>query len=213
MDPLLTKLFLCGLAIAVVLTLLEWLMMNRAAWRWRHAVEPRCRACGYIVCPRAKRICPECGGDLRAVGIIGDGPVRPAYPLGLILGGGVMLAAPAILAGWILNEWLPSFFSNYEATVSIDTGHPSNWPNDERDMIEITAYGHRYLSHQLPQSIGVGWWARAPDGPRWKVDAYQMTRGGWNLESRLPNQQSALIVPQFDRAAADSFVTFGGVDA
>jgi rRNA maturation endonuclease Nob1 len=33
------------------------------------APEPRCGACGYIVKGLPGRVCPECGSDLRVVGV------------------------------------------------------------------------------------------------------------------------------------------------
>jgi hypothetical protein len=86
------------------------------AWRWlrgrKHRItEPECGKCGYCVRGVAELTCPECGSDLREVGILAPGDQRPRSrakklliwtliaPLpGLVLGGMVAsVAAPYYL--------------------------------------------------------------------------------------------------------------------
>jgi hypothetical protein len=214
MDPLFTKLFLCGLAVTVLLTLIEWLCQKVRTRRWRGAVEPRCRTCGYVICPNAGRICPECGGDLRKIGVVVSGKgSRPIYPLGVIIGSGVTLAAVGLPIGWLLEDTLPGFFSEYEATISIDSGKPTTLPSDSPDIVEVTARGKRNLRHQLPATIDACWWVRDRDGPHWEVEAYHGTRRGWDLEWGPPGRHDAAVVAVFDQAMAERFVTLGGVDS
>jgi hypothetical protein len=65
-----------------LLLLVGWLMFTAVVgvvvhtivrWRGRGRSEdglPRCGKCGYAVCGlRGGHVCPECGSDLRAVGI------------------------------------------------------------------------------------------------------------------------------------------------
>lgn len=62
----------------------------------RSFAEPRCRRCGYIVRGLPGHICPECGSDLRRIGIIRRGARVP-------------LPRPLRLAGWSAFVFLAVF--------------------------------------------------------------------------------------------------------
>ena len=49
---------------------------SRAHWWGRKVTIPSCRACGYAVKGLPSFICPECGSDLRDVGIDTPGAAR-----------------------------------------------------------------------------------------------------------------------------------------
>jgi hypothetical protein len=42
--------------------------------------EPGCGRCGYVIHPGSRRICPECGDDLAAVGVARPSERPPAFP-------------------------------------------------------------------------------------------------------------------------------------
>ena len=77
--------------------------------------EPRCGRCGYIIHAGASRTCPECGGDLAAVGVFTPTTAPPTFPwltLWLVTAGAVVLAlftGPRLAArmpwGWQYYAW------------------------------------------------------------------------------------------------------------
>jgi hypothetical protein len=69
---------------------------------------PTCAACGYSVVGLATTTCPECGGDLRAVGIVAAGARRPGAGLlpGFLLYT-LLLAFVAIVVTSVLVSILP----------------------------------------------------------------------------------------------------------
>lgn len=63
---------LFGLVLGVAITVTVYHTRRRA--RQRKIREPVCARCGYLVRGIAQLRCPECGSDLREVGIIAPGP-------------------------------------------------------------------------------------------------------------------------------------------
>ncbi len=62
---------LVGIAVGAVISYVVFLAWRRG--RYRKIREPVCGRCGYIVRGVAELKCPECGEDLREVGIIAPG--------------------------------------------------------------------------------------------------------------------------------------------
>jgi hypothetical protein len=64
---------------------------SRAGWWWPKVIEPSCRACGYAVRGLPSFRCPECGSDLREVGIdtpgMGREFIRRMKSVGAAVGG------------------------------------------------------------------------------------------------------------------------------
>jgi len=62
--------------VLIVLTALKWLeliperFIHRRDSRQRPGAEPKCGQCGYSVTGLTTMVCPECGSDLREVGIV-----------------------------------------------------------------------------------------------------------------------------------------------
>ena len=54
---------------AVVGVVVETILRREVEREISGAREPRCGRCGYIVIGLPSRICPECGSDLRTVGL------------------------------------------------------------------------------------------------------------------------------------------------
>ena len=69
--------------------------------------EPACGECGYIVHPRARRVCPECGADLAAVGVFTPATEPPAFPLLSAYGASLFLLVVAALFGPALARLTP----------------------------------------------------------------------------------------------------------
>jgi hypothetical protein len=212
MDRVFTGLIFWGALVAVALA-----VVTRVRVLWRGArlinegVEIRCRGCGYAVCRGAGRTCPECGGDLREVGVIGPMRDRPIYPHGAILGGGILLAAPAILAGFLLQEVLPPMFTQYSASVTIPTTVPARdsigGPNA---VVEVTASGHRTNSIGRPETISVLWWAYSDAAMRWEVDTgWTVARREWKTTTR---PWGGGDTDEADRDAVERFVALAGFD-
>ena len=63
---------LAGFGLGVAVSFAAFQIWRRA--RQRKIREPVCARCGYVVRGIAELRCPECGSDLREVGIIAPGP-------------------------------------------------------------------------------------------------------------------------------------------
>lgn len=90
----------------------QWLVKlneHRRVHGWRPVKEALCGQCAYPIHGRENFDCPECGGDVRAVGIKVPGQMkRILFParqtLGCLL---LALGLPALLIGVILTTWIP----------------------------------------------------------------------------------------------------------
>ncbi|HEY2588079.1 MAG TPA: hypothetical protein VGI81_20215 [Tepidisphaeraceae bacterium] len=100
----------------IVLAVLAGIWINVAADRpWRPKVVdepvrggPVCGGCGYSVVGLSRMTCPECGGDLRTVGILT--PLAPRSGIGVLgacIGFSVLLAFIAIVASIGIYSVLP----------------------------------------------------------------------------------------------------------
>jgi hypothetical protein len=118
--------------------------------------EPRCRGCGYMTCNNAGRICPECGCDLRTIGVrSGAIEGRPPPRIGFIIGGGIVLASLAVYVAPMVLEWLPHWYTTYDAIVIIPTGTPATRPGFPPTFIQVGAGGTRRIRHHRPDHIHV----------------------------------------------------------
>jgi hypothetical protein len=198
--------------------------------------EPRCRQCGYVVAPQSRRMCPECGGDLRAVGVIGrQVRRRPDDPIGWIIGIGVFLAPLALLAAFRFGDYLPAVFQRYAATTTIPTHLPATQPGEPEPVIKVTSSGWRGLTHQPPTSLDVAWWSFDDYAMRWSVEFYKSeNRRTWRWDAPLrtqaatrptrptrpnlampptrPTRETHGTVDAFDDAAARRFIELAGLD-
>ncbi|MDP9173740.1 MAG: hypothetical protein M3O30_07725 [Planctomycetota bacterium] len=74
----------------------------QASRKPRALAEPTCGQCGYCVRGIAGLICPECGADLREVGIVPPGGRAPNPANRLAILWTIALPLPAMLITWIL---------------------------------------------------------------------------------------------------------------
>ena len=82
-----------GLVLAGGVSLITYLVMSRASG------EPRCGQCGYLSRGAASFTCPECGSDLRHVGIVRRDS-RRAFVIATCAGLAVA-GATIVVGGWL----------------------------------------------------------------------------------------------------------------
>ena len=91
---------------------------------------PSCRACGYAVKGLPSFTCPECGSDLREVGIdtpgAGQEVLRRARAVGLVAGGAIRDAAASVgrtVGGYAVAVgrlmWLRAPVTSHAAKVTV----------------------------------------------------------------------------------------------
>lgn len=123
-----------GVASALLAALL-WVM-----WRWQRRAatpEPACGHCGYFVTGLSGAVCPECGSDLRAVGIVAPGDARQAPKWIILAIFALVLPLPVILGWRIIRPALPLVF-HQNAVVTLE--HPVSGAYRQ---IRIDARGRR----------------------------------------------------------------------
>jgi class 3 adenylate cyclase/predicted RNA-binding Zn-ribbon protein involved in translation (DUF1610 family) len=104
-TPAVAALFAMSLAaIALILVIMFFVRRRRAA----RLADPTCGSCGYIVTGLTTFTCPECGSDLRQVGIIRGSvakakPARPLSKLLLPLAGWTILLP---IVAWLISAGL-----------------------------------------------------------------------------------------------------------
>jgi hypothetical protein len=100
-------------ALTVALAVATVVVRRRRAQR---ITQPVCGQCGYAVEGLPSFTCPECGSDLRAVGIVTPGPARPLRPITRVILWTIMLPIPACLVSLVLLlTVIPSVESTREA--------------------------------------------------------------------------------------------------
>ena len=84
-------------------------------WWEPKVTQPSCRACGYAVRGLPSFTCPECGSDLREVGIVTPGPGAQLFGRAKALAGAVRGMSVAL---WrVLGLRLP--VNTFEATIEV----------------------------------------------------------------------------------------------
>ena len=98
---LLLMLVMMGFAVAV--------LVRRGASARARVTEPSCGKCGYCVRGLQSLVCPECGSDLREVGIITPGSVKPMSTWMRLLAWTLFAPLPALLlaqlAAQMITPW------------------------------------------------------------------------------------------------------------
>lgn len=103
-------------------------------WAHRHpskaaSQEPMCGQCGYIVVGLPSSICPECGQDLREVGITYPPAVRERVTrAGLLLLWSVLLLACGVASYYWLIARLPNFQRHY-TMLELELPEPAPEPH------------------------------------------------------------------------------------
>jgi hypothetical protein len=85
--------------------------------------EPSCAACGYAVRGLEKLICPECGSDLRLVGITTPHARTRMSPVGRALLWTMLLPIPALSLSAVISDALPAHSTREQR---IDMGKPQS---------------------------------------------------------------------------------------
>ena len=173
--------------------------------------EPMCRRCGYIICRGAAAICPECGGDLRAVGVVSAKHMRPNYPLGIVVAVGMILAPLALYFGGWAAEQLPPWGTAYWAHATVETGIPAALPGGSDAVVDIYAKGWRGFAHHRPEAVAVTWWAEQSGRMTSRVKAELLPSGSWVI-STAPWQRAEARFARFDSAAVRRFLERAQVD-
>lgn len=94
MSPFAVIFLLIVLAIpvvALVMLIAGLVMLTRTRGQAGAASEGNCGKCGYLVAGLSTFVCPECGSDLRVVGIVAPRKSR-GLAMGLTIGGAAVLA-------------------------------------------------------------------------------------------------------------------------
>ena len=140
--------------IALGCTLLAALLW--AVWQTRRrsrTSEPACGRCGYFVTGLSGTVCPECGSDLRAVGVVAPGDARQAptrFRLAVLT---LLLPLPIVLSWQLVHPVLPKRHS----TMSIIT--LSQPASGAYRQIRIEASGQRWSfiprRHILPMDLSI----------------------------------------------------------
>ena len=148
-------------------------------WRRRRpSAEPVCGRCGYCVTGLTTFICPECGSDLREVGIVGGchagGASSPAqWPLALRLTGWTLaVGCIAFVASWAAHQWLwPADWSRGVVLQLRDdaAGHQVEMQGSRI----VRAWGRARIDLAQPgppDQVVVAWKRPATTGLRFTVD-------------------------------------------
>jgi hypothetical protein len=115
------------------------------------ADEPTCGRCGYIVRGINGLICPECGGDLREVGIVAPGLRKPlGVPTRLAIWTAVA-APPALVFGAVAASYLAPWDVTSTRGRAIFIQSPT-----VREVIQVNQYGRQRVmgrpahNHRVP---------------------------------------------------------------
>jgi len=111
--------FMSLLFFVVVVTLAVVLVVVRLGRRGKRVREPVCGACGYAVWGLETFICPECGGDLREVGITTPNTQRALSPIAVAVLWTVLLPIPALIVSGAVYAVLPQvYYTSNNTTLS-----------------------------------------------------------------------------------------------
>ena len=119
---------------------------SRVNWWGPKVTVPSCRACGYAVKGLPSFTCPECGSDLREVGIDTPGAAREV--LRRIRGAGAAVHAAARTAGGVARAvarvvWLRTPVQTHVGTVHVRTDGrvvfdpPLRLPDGKHDAVVV----------------------------------------------------------------------------
>ena len=110
-----------------------WLRRRRSA-----ASQPACGRCGYFVTGLSGTVCPECGSDLRTVGVVAPGDARHA-PTRLQLAIFALLLPVPIIVGWhVVRPALPKRFIQW-AVITLEQPNSGAYR-----QVRVEGWGHRW---------------------------------------------------------------------
>ena len=108
------------------------------ARRRKSTPEPACGHCGYFVTGLSGTVCPECGSDLRAVGIVAPGDARQAQGMLKLAILALLLPLPVVIGWSVVRRALPM---RYQQMNIIRLEGPRS---GEYRRIVIEAFGLRW---------------------------------------------------------------------
>ena len=122
----------------------------------RREDEAACGRCGYVIAPGSSTRCPECGQDVRLVGLVTRDtsrllPAGPVYALGVLL---ALLAGN--WAGGLVAQAQP-FGRRWEAEYWVHFDQPGGLIGvfGNREFIIVWAYGKGRYWRQPPRTVAV----------------------------------------------------------
>jgi hypothetical protein len=129
--------YLCLLLLMVLAVggLLVWRRFRSGVWP-----DPRCGGCGYIVRGISSLTCPECGGDLREVGIIPAGTRRPIGRLTWVAIWSTILIPLAVILSAVLQYAAGPVVYKLTTQQTI-----SYYVGSSRDMLQAELAGQSIL--------------------------------------------------------------------
>jgi hypothetical protein len=140
-------------AIPVLLALLGWLAYRQRGWsvtrvRDEASAEPTCAACGYAVIGLPSHVCPECGSDLRVVGIRTPRAPDPR-PLHVTLTVWLLIVMGVATLTWdFVRPRLPVRYGSFDRILLT----PSS--NAYRD-VDVRAFGNGWSRQRLRTDVEV----------------------------------------------------------
>lgn len=151
MNPSVAPTLLIALVVLAGLVLLATIW-RRQAWGRGRAAEPSCGKCGYPVRGLTSLNCPECGSDLREVGIVTPRTAREAGPLVWAVVWTVVLPWPAIgLSALLAATALPrGVETNMRRVIFVQAPYLN-----AIIQANMTGRGVRYGQHGPPRPVPV----------------------------------------------------------
>jgi len=101
---------ICALAAGAVWT------VRRSRWR-SPASEPACGQCGYFVTGLCGNVCPECGSDLRIVGVVAPGEARQAQARFTVAILALLLPLPMVIGWRVVHPLLPKRLTSHSQVI------------------------------------------------------------------------------------------------
>ena len=137
-----------------------------------------CVKCGYDLYGLPEPRCPECGTGFAVAAMHGPAPVRPAYPLGLMVLW-VVVVFPVTAAGlaWLLPWVIPSQIRS-EQNIGFNYAVAKNPP---LDLVSVRAWGRGYGPFSRIDSMTV--WLGHDDASEIGVNLRRAT-GGMSTQGR-----------------------------
>jgi hypothetical protein len=106
MSPGLQMFYVVAIAVAVAVIVLIWLALRRFG-KPRQVAVPSCPRCFYNVTGLVSGVCPECGADLAALGILYPGDIKPIGRVAWALIWTVLLLPVALISSPLILKQIP----------------------------------------------------------------------------------------------------------
>lgn len=166
--------------------------------------EPHCRNCGYIVHHGANRVCPECGRDLRAVGVCSASIPTPLSiaPAALLMG--LFLALLAIFAAVSLAKTFP-LIGRYQIITGLSAIENPQTSEHSKHSVTLRSSGERTLWTHHPNRLTLSLYQRYKT-----FDAYDealWVKGRWNYKPAA--SRGATTIPTQTTTTGEFLAEYG----